>query len=476
MATDIHQSPVRILQFGEGNFLRAFIDWMVDRMRAKAGFDGSVVLVKTIPGPFSPDFEKQDNAYTVVVRGRDAAGVVEEHSRIEVISGRVNPFEDFQGYLEAGADPAVRVIISNTTEAGIALDESERAEDCPAPSYPGKLAQLLRARYLALGGGPGSALLIMPCELIEKNGQTLRSYVLNDARRWYDDLGFERWIAEDCTFVDTLVDRIVSGHDPDARAGLLRETGYDDALLVVAEPYHLLAIQGAEREDLLPLCKAGLNVVWTGDISPYRLLKVRILNGGHTFLAMVGTALGVPLVRTCLEHPELMSALQDLYGAEIIPALPMPASEGQAYAKTILDRFANPFMEHKLESIALNSASKWRSRLLPSAVDFAGKKGIPPALISFSMAALIQRYTTVSGLQDEAPVLAAFSRIKPLAETDPARAVRAALDDASIWGGPLPAITGFAQAVTTSFQEIRSLGMLPALLRATARSRAEVAP
>jgi len=475
MTTDIHQAPVRILQFGEGNFLRAFIDWMVDRMRAEAGFDGSVVLAKTIPGPFSPDFQRQDNAYTVVVRGRDSAGVVHERSRVEVISGRVNPFEDFQGYLEAGADPALRVIISNTTEAGIALDRSERDEDRPAASYPGKLTQLLRARYLALGGSQGSALLIMPCELIEKNGQTLKTFVLDHARRWYDDLGFERWIAEDCTFVDTLVDRIVSGHDPEARAALLAETGYDDPLLVVAEPYHLLAIQGAEREDLLPLRKAGLNVVWTEDITPYRLLKVRILNGGHTFLAMVGTALGVPLVRACLEHPELLASLQALYGEEIIPALPMPASEGEAYAKTILDRFANPFMEHKLESIALNSASKWRSRLLPSAVDFAAKKGFPPALISFSMAALIQRYTTVSGLQDEAPVLAAFARLKPVAERDPALAVREALDDAAIWGGPLPAIAGFGEAVATSFREIRSLGMLPALLRATARSRAEVA-
>jgi len=457
--------PVRILQFGEGNFLRAFMDWMVDRMRAQAGFDGSVVLVKTIPGPFSPDFERQGNAYTVVIRGRQGAQVVQESSRIEVVSGLRNPYEDFQGYLDAAADPDVRVIVSNTTEAGIVLDLSDQAEDRPAASYPGKLTQLLWARYQALGGNPASALLVMPCELIEKNGQTLRRFVLDHARRWYAELGFERWISEDCTFVDTLVDRIVSGHDPAARARLKAETGHDDALLVVAEPYHLLTIQGAEREDLLPFRKAGLNVIWTPDISPYRLLKVRILNGGHTFLAMVGTALGVPLVRDCLAHPALRPALERLYAGEIIPALPVEG--GSAYCETILDRFDNPFMEHKLEDIALNSVSKWRARLLPSAVDYAAKTGRAPALIAFSLAALIHRYTTVAGLKDDARVLEAFARLAPLAAADPTRAARAALADPAIWGEPLPELPGFGDAVAASFREIRSLGMLTALEWAT---------
>ena len=474
MTTDNKQAPVRILQFGEGNFLRAFIDWMVDRMQAKAGFDGSVVLVKTIPGPFNPSFERQGNAYSVVLRGRTEGQVVNECSRNQVISGRCNPFEDFQSYLDLAANPDVRVIISNTPEAGIVLDPSDRDDDRPAGSYPGKLTQLLRARFLALGGGKDSALLVMPCELIEKNGSTLRSYVLDHAHRWYGDPAFESWIANDCTFVDTLVDRIVSGYDPEARAKLLAETGYDDALLVVGEPYHLLTIQGAAREDLLPFRKAGLNVIWTDDITPYRTLKVRILNGGHTFLAMVGTALGVPLVRTCLEHPALKPALQSLYAGEIIPGLPMAEAEGTAYAKTILDRFDNPFMEHKLEDIALNSVSKWRSRLLPSVVDFAARKGFAPALISFSLAALIHRYTTVAGLKDDAGVLAAFAHLKPIAEAYPAQAVQSVLVDAGIWGEPLPEIPGLLEAVTLSFQEIRSLGMETALDHAVTRSLAVV--
>jgi len=467
-------APMRILQFGEGNFLRTFIDWMVDRMRAQAGYDGAVGLVKTIPGPFSPDFERQGNVYTTVIRGRADGEVVNESTRNAVITARFNPYEDFQGFLEAAGNPDVRVIISNTTEAGIAMVESDAADDRPCPSYPGKLTQLLRARFLALGGNPASALLIMPCELIEKNGQTLKQFVLSHARRWFADPAFERWIAEDCTFVDTLVDRIVSGHDPEARRRLAAGTGFDDALLSVGEPYHLLAIQGAVREDLLPFQKAGLNVIWTEDIQPYRLLKVRILNGGHTFLAMVGTALGVGTVRACLEHAALRPALECLYASEIIPALPMPEAEGTAYAKTILDRFDNPFMEHHLESIALNSMSKWRARLQPSAEDFAAKQGVPPALIAFSLAALIHRYTTVADLKDDAPVLAAFARMKHLAWCDPAQAVRLVLADKALWGETKPAIPGLAEAVTLGFQEIHTVGMATALERAVARALAGV--
>jgi len=445
-------APMRILQFGEGNFLRTFFDWMVDRMQKQAGYDGCVGLVKTIPGPFSPDFQRQDNVYTAVIRGRDGGRVVQERTRIEVIADRFNPYEDFAGYLAAGCDPEVQVIVSNTTEAGIVLAATDGPLDRPAPSFPGKLAQLLRARFLALGGGPDSALLVLPCELIERNGATLREYVLDHARRWYRDPAFEAWIARRCTFVDTLVDRIVSGHDPEARRTLCQETGFDDALLSVGEPYHLLA---------------GLNAVWTDDVTPYRALKVRILNGGHTFLAMVGPALGVGHVRACLEHPLLRRALEQLYQAEIIPALPLPEAQGVAYARTILDRFDNPFMVHALQSIALNSVAKWRARLLPSAVDFARHRGGAPALVSLSLAALIHRYSTEE-MQDDAPVLAAF---RTLAGTgDPRTLVRAALAEPLLWGGAPPEAPGLPEAVAAAFLDIRALGMAAALQRALART------
>ena len=468
MSNEEQRYPVRVLQFGEGNFLRAFMDWMFQKMREAGRFDGSVAVAKTIPGPFAPDFEAGRGSYRVVVRGKAGERVASDRDKVEVISKLVNGYEDFEGYLAAFADPDLRVVTSNTTEAGIAMRETDRAGDRPAASYPGKLTQGLRARYLALGGTRESALLVMPCELIEKNGQTLRKYVLEHARRWYADPAFERWLSEDCSFYDTLVDRIVPGYDQAAREALKREEGVDDPLIVVTEPYYIFVIQGRPREDILPYQASGLNVVWTEDLTPYRTLKVRILNGGHTFLAMAGLGLGVQSVRGGLEHSVLGPALRQLMEGEIVPSLDRPEAEARAYCAKILDRYANPYMEHKLESIALNSASKWRTRLEPSLAAYAAKRGRVPELVAYSMAALIARYSSGAAVQDDERVLAGFARA---AKAGDARAVaKAALSDASIWDGELPAAAGFREAVAESFAAIRSEGPEAALRAATARS------
>jgi tagaturonate reductase len=469
---DEKRVPVRVLQFGEGNFLRAFMDWMLQAMREAGAFDGSVAVSKTIPGPFAPDFAARHASYTVVVRGKEGERVSVDRKRVEVISKLVNPYEDFDGYLAAVSDPDLKVITSNTTEAGIAMRDAESRDDRPAPSYPGKLAQGLRARYLALGGTRESALLVMPCELIEKNGQTLRDYVLEHARRWYADPGFERWLTEDCSFYDTLVDRIVSGYDAAARESLKKDEGVDDPLIVVTEPYYIFVIQGAPREDILPFRKSGLNVVWTEDLTPYRTLKVRILNGGHTFLARSGLGLGLPTVKSGLDHPVLGPALRQLMEREIVPSLDRPEAEARAYCAKILDRYANPYLEHKLESIALNSASKWRTRVEPTLVAYAGKRGRVPALVAYSMAALIQRYASGAKVQDDAAVLAGFAKVAPRAASDPRAAARAALADETIWGGALPEVPGFADAVAERFADIRARGPEAALSAALEDSRA----
>jgi tagaturonate reductase len=465
-------APVRILQFGAGNFLRAFIDWMVLRMRRAGTFDGSVAVVQAVPEPLPEAFRTQGNAYTVVLRGLEQGRPVERAERVDVISRRIEPYLDYRSYLEAAADPDLRVVVSNTTEAGIAPSPDDRAEDHPAPSFPGKLTQLLRARYLALGPGPGSALLVLPCELIEANGRTLRELVLGHAGRWYRDSGFERWLTRDCTFVDTLVDRIVSGHDPATRARLRAETGFDDALLAVGEPYHLLAIQGPEREDLLPLRRSGLNAVWTGDLAPYRWLKVRILNGGHTFLAMTGLGLGLGQVRECLEHPLLGRALERLYAEEVVPALPLPAEQGHAYVRSVLERFGNPYLEHRLESIALNSAAKWRARLLPTLADADRRGGPVPPLAALSLAALVHRYLGDAAVQDGAGVLAAFRRREARdADADPAAFMAAVLGDPAIWGGPMEVPVGLPAAAGAAWKAIRASGMAGALEQALAGGR-----
>jgi tagaturonate reductase len=457
------QHPPRVLQFGQGNFLRAFIDWMIQGMNERAGFMGSVRLAKAIPGPFARPFVDQGYAYNLVVRGREGGASVRRREKITCISGSVNAYEDFDGYLREAALPSLKVVVSNTTEAGIAFAEADKADDRPASSYPGKLTQLLRARFLALGGSKDSALFLLPCELIEKNGQTLKKYVLRHAERWYHDAAFTAWLTDDCTWFDSLVDRIVPGHDQEERARCAAETGLDDRLLVVAEPYHLFVIQGPEREDVLPLKKAGFNVIWTDDLTPYRTRKVRVLNGGHTFMAMVGLGMGVASVREALESPVLGRALDAFYSRELIPLMPFDREEIEAYKRTILDRFANPYMVHKLSDIALNSVAKYISRILPSVHEYVAKHDKAPEFATFGLAALLNRYLFTGGVVDDAPILEKFGEIAHARGANPKEAAAAVFASKEIWiqGAAVPAVV--RARAGEMLASIRELGMEKAL-------------
>jgi len=426
-------APAKILQFGEGNFLRAFIDWMVQGLNDRAGFNGSVKLSKTIPGPFFGAFEKQDYDYHLVIRGKDGDKVINDRKKISVISGNLNAYEDFDGYLKGATDLNLKVIISNTTEAGIAFVEADKATDRPANSYPGKLTQFLRARFEAHKGSKESAMFILPCELIEKNGQTLKKYVLKHAERWYHDAKFTEWLDKDTTWFDSLVDRIVPGHDKEERAKCKAETGFDDELIVVTEPYHIFVIQGKEREDILPFKKAGFNVVWTDDLTPYRTMKVRILNGGHTFMSMIGLGMGIATVRESLEHPVLGKALDAFYTKDVLPLMPFTKAELDTYKGKIIDRFANPFVVHKLGDIALNSVSKYIARILPGVNDYVGKYKKAPVFATFGLAALLYRYLNVDGIVDDAPIIAKFKEIAKAHANDPVAAAKAVFASKEIW-------------------------------------------
>lgn len=456
------KKPARILQFGEGNFLRAFIDWMVQGMNDKGGFNGSVKLSKTIPGPFHPAFERQDYRYNLVIRGKDSDRVINDRSTISCISGNLNAYEDFDGYLAGAKDKDLRIVVSNTTEAGIAYVETDKATDRPANSYPGKLTQFLFARFQAFGPGADGAMFIMPCELIEKNGQTLKKYVLQHAERWYQDPAFSAWLNNDCVWFDTLVDRIVPGHDKDERARCLAETGFDDELIVVTEPYHIFVIQGKEREDVLPFKKSGFNVVWTDDLTPYRSMKVRILNGGHTFMAMVGLGLGIQTVRDALEHPLMGKALDNFYTEDVLPLMPFTKEELLAYHGTIIDRFANPFVVHKLGDIALNSVSKYISRILPGMNDYVQKYNKAPEYACFGMAALLNRYLYTDGILDDAPILAKFKEIAATG-AEPAKLAAQVFASKEIWiqNAQLPA--AIIARATEHFVAIRKHGLSGAL-------------
>jgi tagaturonate reductase len=469
--------PVKILQFGEGVFLRAFIDWMVERMNASGCFGGSVAIVKPRKGAFPEAYLRQGLRYTVSLKGLLGGERVESRERIGCLARLVNPYDDFDAFLAEASNPELAVVVSNTTESGIAPSPSDGAEDRPAPSFPGKLAQFLRARYEAFRGEASKGLVILPCELIEDNGRVLRDLVLGHAERWYADEAFSAWLREANTWLDSLVDRIVTGYTEAERAAVLKADGFDDGLVVVAEPYHLLALRGSESlESILPLRASGLNAVWTSDISPYRELKVRLLNGSHTLMALCGLPLGAAQVRDCLALPAVMKALKAYQLGETIPTMAAPRRECEAYLDSVLERFANPDLFHKLEGIASKSVSKWAARILPTLRAWGERGGSPPVLAAFTLAALVDRYTSGAAPQDEAPAIDWFASRASAFASGAAAAMEEALSASGPWsasmGGAAIEIRGLAAEAARRLAAIRSIGMGRALEAATADSLA----
>jgi tagaturonate reductase len=460
--------PVKVLQFGEGVFLRGFIDWMVEKMNDRGGFGGSIAVVKPRPGAFPEAYARQDFRYTVSLKGILDGGRVESRERIGCIDRLVNPYDDFDAYLAEAANPDLVLVVSNTTESGIASSPSDRATDRPAPSFPGKLTQFLRARYEASGG---KGLIIMPCELIENNGGALRDLVVSHAEAWYADPAFVSWLKEANTWLDSLVDRIVTGYVEAEREAIRDAEGFDDELCVVAEPYHFLALRGsASLESRLPFRASGLNVTWAEDISPYRELKVRLLNGSHTLMALCAPALGAAQVRDCLVMPDLMAALRQYQLGETIPTMAASKAECEAFLNSVLERFANPDLTHKLEGIAAKSVAKWEARVFPTVRSYASRHGRMPALGAFTLAALVDRYTRGPVPKDETPAIEWFANRTDAFEKDPGAAMAEALSDSGPWGGRAK-VEGLSEETASRLVALREKGMKAALLEATADSK-----
>jgi tagaturonate reductase len=463
--------PVKVLQFGEGVFLRAFIDWMVESMNASGRFGSSVVIVKPRPGDFPPAFERQGLRYTVSLKGLLEGKRVDSRQRIGCVSRLVNPYRDFSAYLAEAANPDLLLIVSNTTESGLADAPGDRAEDAPAASFPGKLAQFLHSRYEAFRGDPSKGLVILPCELIEDNGRVLRDLVLGHARRWYADDGFSAWLRDANTWLDSLVDRIVTGFTEGEKAAVFAAEGFDDDLVTVAEPYHLLAIRGpASLESVLPLRASGLNVHWADDIAPYRELKVRLLNGSHTLMALCGMSLGAVYVRDCLKMPLLMEALRVYQFGETIPTMAAPPRECEEYLNSVLERFANPDLYHKLEGIASKSVAKWAPRILPTVRAGQARTDRIPVMGSFILAALVDRYTSGAAVQDEATAISWFASRSRAFAVSPEAAMTEALSASGPWGSDI-AVAGLATEAASRLEAIRRSGMAAALEAALADSR-----
>jgi tagaturonate reductase len=400
--------PEKVLQFGEGNFLRCFVDWMFHELNKKNGFNGSVVVVQPIDRGMVNMLNEQDGLYTLYLRGLKNGKAESTHETIDVISRGINPYEDFQAYLKTAENPEMRYVISNTTEAGITFDENDQATSTPPNSFPAKLAIWLHHRYKTFNGDGSKGVHIIPCELIEKNADNLKKMILKLAEKWgwdekyaessyvdegYVQPGFVEWLNTACTFSNTLVDRIVPGYPRERIAEITEELGYEDKQVVEGEPFHLWVIEAPEQlQKELPFPSIGLDVLYVKDVTPYRTRKVRILNGAHTTLVPVAYLYGIDTVRESVEHPVVGQYLKDAIFEEIIPTLDLPKEELEQFANEVIDRFRNPYIKHLLMSISLNSWSKFETRVLPSILEYKERKGSIPQRLAFSLAATIVFY------------------------------------------------------------------------------------
>lgn len=432
-----------ILQFGTGNFLRGFADSFIDSLNKQGLYDGKIVIASPTDSETVTKINAQNGSYHLILRGIENGREVCERTQINAVSRAVNPYRDFDVFLSLAENPHLRFIISNTTEAGIRFDDSCCFEDKPASSFPGKLTQLLYRRYRTRLPG----FVIFACELIDNNGKELKSCVLRYAEMWNLETDFIRWIDSENSFCNTLVDRIVTGFPKDEAEQIFDEIGCRDALLDAAEPYHLWVIEG-DFEKELPLQKGGFNIVWTRDVSPYKKMKVRILNGSHTSLVFPSLLCGVESVGESLKDNLLSEYLHTCLFDCILPTLG-ETRENRQFASAVLERFANPYIRHLWKSISLNSVSKFTARVLPTITDYREKNNALPKPLVFALACLIKYY------KDNEP-----SDSKAMAEYIKTHDVDEILSNADLWGADLSDI---ACLVNESLEQIENSGIREAI-------------
>jgi tagaturonate reductase len=381
--------PERIVQFGEGNFLRSFIDWMIHETNKQGLFNGRIVVVQPIPfGNILSKLNEQDGLYTLVMQGVEENQGIEKYEVISSISRGINPYEDWAEVLKVAESPLVEFVFSNTTEAGIAyLKEDFDLNNAPQ-SYPGKLTAFLYHRFCVMEGKPEAGMTIIPCELIENNGKTLKEIVNKIAKDWSLPDSFVVWLNHHNRFCNTLVDRIVPGYPKDNIGDYQFKLGYEDQLLTIGELYHLFVIDsGSNETELIPFQKAGLNVKWE-DVTPYRQLKVSLLNAPHTMMFSIGYLSGENTVFEFMEDEALQKFVTQSIFSEIIPILPFDEEYKNEFAVQVINRFKNPFFKHQLTDIGLNGFSKYKARVLPLLLKWVHEKGKLPNRMIFSLAAL----------------------------------------------------------------------------------------
>ncbi len=471
--------PERIIQFGEGNFLRAFVDWIIYNMDQKTDFNGSVVVVQPIERGMVDWLNGQDCLYHVNLQGRQNGEPVNELTRIDVISRALNPYTQNSAYMALAEQPEIRFVISNTTEAGIAFDPACKFSDAPASSYPGKLTQLLYRRFKVFNGDPEKGLIIMPCELIFLNGHHLKDCIYKYIELWKDDFGadyeaFKAWFTNYCYVCATLVDRIVPGFPRKEIAQIQEKVCYADNLVVQAEIFHLWVIEKPENmsiEDLraeFPAEKAGLHVLIAESEKPYHERKVTLLNGPHTVLSPVAFLSGVNIVRDACNHPVIGKYIHKVQFEELMQTLNLPMEELQQFGADVLERFNNPFVDHQVTSIMLNSFPKFQTRDLPGLKTYLERKGELPKGLVLGLAAIITYYK--GGKREDGVEIVPnddqkiMDLLKELWATNDTRKVAEGVLGAKelIWTehGDLNQIPGLTDMVTDFLNQIQSKGML----------------
>ncbi|WP_145482005.1 tagaturonate reductase [Yersinia aldovae] len=465
--------PDKIIQFGEGNFLRAFVDWQIDLLNEHTDLNAGIVVIRPIDSDFPPSLSTQDGLYTAVIRGLNEQGEAVRESRlIRSVNREINIYHQFDEYLALARDPNIRFMFSNTTEAGIAWNEADQFSDAPPSSFPAKLTRLLFERFEHFDGAADKGWVLLPCELIDYNGEALRELVLRYASQWQLPAAFTQWLTENNTFCSTLVDRIVTGYPRDEVTALQTELGYQDSFLDTAEYFYLFVIQGPKSlAQELRLNQLDLNIRIVDDIKPYKERKVAILNGAHTALVPVAYLAGLDTVGQTMDDAQISRFVEKTITEEIVPVLDLPEDELLSFSQAVLSRFRNPFIQHQLLSISLNGMTKFRTRILPQLLTYQQQQGKLPPRLTFALAALIAFYRgerdgQTYPLQDDAHWLERYSTLwngVKHGDSTLAELVNSVLSDRDHWGQDLTAVPQLAALVTEQLQTILDRGMRAAV-------------
>lgn len=462
----MNQKPglhTRVVQFGEGNFLRAFVDWIIHRMNEQLDFNTAVTVIQPIEKGLIDMLNGQDGLYTLFLQGMKEGKSVEEHEVIRCIREAINPYTDFDRFIKLAEDPDMRFIISNTTEAGITFDARDKPGDEPPSSFPAKVTAFLYHRYQTFSGDADKGCIVIPCELIDRNGDHLKKHILEYAGLWNLEEPFTTWINASNIFCNTLVDRIVPGYPKDRIESIWKDLGYRDQLVVEGEYFHLWVIEGPARvREEFPADRAGLNVIFTDEMAPYRTRKVRILNGAHTTMTLIGLVAGIETVQEAVEHDVMGPFIERTVYDEIVPTMEKEMPDVGNYAGEILERFHNPYIKHYLSSISLNSVSKYGTRILPTLLDSLEHTGKLPHGLALALAALLRLYkgqlraqkvdlkddpTTIASIQE---AWSAYSR----GSVNLKKMVSSILSNTDLWGKDLDIVPGLTEKTATYLERI----------------------